>query len=82
MNIHAEINQVQASDGGTHGGTRNGTHQVADDVWREHHRGVAVRQATPAGPLPSGQAGSILPCGHSQSEAVCSGFSVDAIVEW
>lgn len=79
MNIHEEINQVQASDGGTRGGTRDGTHQVANGVWREHHqgRGCAPCHSCGGGSLPSGQAGSILPCGHPQSgnqaEVVCSG---------
>lgn len=83
MNIHTEINQVQASGSGTCGGTKRQDQPgswccvegVPSGVWP---RTLPLLQV----PWPSGQAKSILPCGHSQpvdAAAVCSGFGVGVV---
>lgn len=75
--------QVQASGSGTRGGTKR---QDLPGSW-------CCVEGVPSGvwpctlpllqvPWPSGQANSILPCGHSQpgdAAAVCSGFGVGVV---
>lgn len=67
MNIHTEINQVQASGSGTRGGTKRQdlpgswccVEGVPSGAW-------LCILPLPQAPWPFGQADSILSCGHPQ----------------